>query len=384
MEAVVRSCIFLLFCPIVCSGHGPLLARGLSIPIEDVPRPVSLWADAGSSVSVDGPDLKYTTYYSTEARWHNFTAGRREAKFCVATETEETCSRGENWLSLRTGSEAQWYLDPLDEDSGRSQYSLRFLELDLHDSPVELFWRPGEHARTLEVKLGRSHDGSEVSTSFNRSQAVLWHDVTFQRASGEAACVVMSAVFDASSSCRGDQTKADQVFVGSRDANGRLTPSYFSFSSEDDTSVSSSLFLDWCVITAALILASIVTVVCLWKTRSPVARRTSRCDSPVLPRNVRPPPPPPPRTLKPPSSPLPSRHPGDMLAPLNAHKDCWNISINEDEGDGSIEVVIWSFRRVGGREDTPEPDDNRVGSLSSDDYENSLYEYPAICSGLRT
>lgn len=42
-----------------------------------------------------------------------------EAKFCVATETEETCSRGENWLSLRTGSEAQWYLDPLDEDSGK-------------------------------------------------------------------------------------------------------------------------------------------------------------------------------------------------------------------------------------------------------------------------
>lgn len=37
-----------------------------------------------------------------------------------------------------------------------------------------------------------------------------------------------------------------------------------------------------------------------------------------------------------------------------------------------------------GEENTPEPDDNRVGSLSSDDYENSLYEYPAICSGLRT
>ncbi|XP_063607119.1 uncharacterized protein LOC134781792 [Penaeus indicus] len=78
---------------------------------------------------------------------------------------------------------------------------------------------------------------------FRKADSQLQYDMTFQRLSGDASCVVTSASLNVSNTCQGNQAGITGFDIQSLDGNGSWTPSYFSFNCEDGGGETSFLFL---------------------------------------------------------------------------------------------------------------------------------------------
>ncbi|XP_047495220.1 uncharacterized protein LOC125043255 [Penaeus chinensis] len=246
MKPAVSFCFSFLIYLLTCSAYygaeeslypkESLCATGLAIPIDKEPRPVAVWAENGNRVAVFGPGVRRRIPTSSEGEWLNFTATQRGSEYCVSSEAfpaGELCDKDRDWLGLRADSETKWNLELASMASGCSQYYLLGLDFDLHDSPTKLLWRPGERAASLRLRLWPIGVLEYVFPLSRKADSQLQYDMTFQRLSGDASCVVTSASLDVSRTCQGNQAGITGFSIGSLDDNGDRTPSYFSLNCED-------------------------------------------------------------------------------------------------------------------------------------------------------
>ncbi|XP_063615895.1 uncharacterized protein LOC134789108, partial [Penaeus indicus] len=162
--------------------------------------------------------------------------------YCVSSEAlaKDSCDEDLNHLHLWSSRDTKWNLEPAIMTSGCSQYYLLGIDLDLHDSPTKLLWRPGKRAMSLHLNLWESRP----LKVFRKADSQLQYDMTIRRASGDAPCVVTSATLDVAHICQINQREIYGITITSLDDDGKLTPSYFSFDCEDDADQDSDSDMD--------------------------------------------------------------------------------------------------------------------------------------------
>lgn len=75
---------------------------------------------------------------------------------------------------------------------GCDQYHLLELQLDVHETPTKLFWRPGKFTRNLSLNIST---GCVAKYEIAQSSSQSWFDITFQRASGGKPTLLSNVYF---------------------------------------------------------------------------------------------------------------------------------------------------------------------------------------------
>lgn len=75
---------------------------------------------------------------------------------------------------------------------GCDQYHLLELQLDVHETPTKLFWRPGKFTRNLSLNIST---GCVAKYEIAQSSSQSWFDITFQRASGGKPTLVKNGFY---------------------------------------------------------------------------------------------------------------------------------------------------------------------------------------------
>ncbi|XP_069970544.1 uncharacterized protein [Penaeus vannamei] len=227
METLLRLALSLslLVCVLTSSEDRSFRARGVDFQVDEE-RQVRVWAGNGTEIHYTALGRRDKVPNTTNPSWHNFTAKRNDSHYCFQPGTEaEVCDKTKRQVHIESSSETEWIIKPSSSYSGCDQYHLLELQLDVHETPTKLFWRPGKFTRNLSLNIST---GCVAKYEIAQSSSQSWFDITFQRVSGGNLSVVNSALLNISQTCQGIQRQISRIEVTSLIDSSR-TPSYFSF-----------------------------------------------------------------------------------------------------------------------------------------------------------
>ncbi|XP_047486726.1 uncharacterized protein LOC125037580 isoform X1 [Penaeus chinensis] len=337
---VVKS-LSLLICVLTCSALRTFHAKRIGLEISHVSQRVKVWAGNGTQVKVDRDFIEE----GKEAKWHELTPHIKGSENCPKGNFEDKNRCDEvKTVFIESNLETNWIIEPVTVYAGCSQYHLLELELDVKNLPTKLFWRPGKHSRNLSLTLKKSEDPVECYKIARESASQSWSDITLQLSSNEVPCVVKSATLNVSETCQTDQGQINRIMISSLSDVGKRTPSYISFSCDDQDTLLSRFFPLICLTVFALIAMVAVIAYFLRREMSSCGREALCCND-GAPQCVLP----------------PNQHPKDSGSRGILHGQ-------ELQEENAYEYVsLNDFREAGGAEATELP------PISSHDSENSLY-----------
>ncbi|XP_069970545.1 uncharacterized protein [Penaeus vannamei] len=183
METLLRLALSLslLVCVLTSSEDRSFRARGVDFQVDEE-RQVRVWAGNGTEIHYTALGRRDKVPNTTNPSWHNFTAKRNDSHYCFQPGTEaEVCDKTKRQVHIESSSETEWIIKPSSSYSGCDQYHLLELQLDVHETPTKLFWRPGKFTRNLSLNIST---GCVAKYEIAQSSSQSWFDITFQRVSG--------------------------------------------------------------------------------------------------------------------------------------------------------------------------------------------------------